>query len=289
VERLSDLGADAAARCAVRRIRIPGSFHTGSEQFVQWWIQGKESNGYSYTLAELAKAFGVEPRLHHATKRAFVEGEQPKNKRNRGWQRLASYRLREFRMLRSTRGGFSQGCRNHAALTYAFLLRCSGVSSQDAASEVALMGAECRPPLPSSACRAAIKSAYGRGFMKVCDQTLADWLDITPEESRMLPQRASGRRLPTASRFALETAPAVQMATDTSREARHAMILRLVSRSGQVPPSRIMACRLSEVGFPIGFVQVSKDYQALHLESRRTKRISQNRTDYVKPLELNSL
>jgi hypothetical protein len=255
---------------------------------VQWWIQGKESGGYSYTLAELAKAFGVGQTLHHATKKAFIEGEKPKNKRNRGWQRLASYRLREFRMLRSARGGFFKGCRNHAALVYAFLLRCSGVSREDAASEVASMGAECHPPLPLSACRATIKSAFGRSLTKLRDQTISDWLDITPEESQLLPHRANGNRLPAASRFGSAVAPATQMAADSCKEARHAMILRLV-KSGNVPPCRAMARRLSEIGFPVGFVQVSKDYRALRLESQRTKRLGQNHANSAKPLEFNSL
>jgi hypothetical protein len=60
------------------------------------------------------------------------------------------------------------------------------------------------------------------------------------------------------------------MATDTSRQARHALILR-ITQMGDVPPCRTMACRLTELGFPIGFVQVSKDYRALGLQTNRTK------------------
>jgi len=61
------------------------------------------------------------------------------------------------------------------------------------------------------------------------------------------------------------------------------MILRLV-KSGTVPPCRAMARLLSEIGFPVGFVQVSKDYRALHLESQRTKRLGQNRTNSARNL-----
>jgi hypothetical protein len=50
-----------------------------------------------------------------------------------------------------------------------------------------------------------------------------------------------------------------------------------------------MARRLSEIGFPVGFVQVSKDYRALRLESQRTKRLGQNHANSAKPLEFNSL
>ena len=43
----------------------------------------------------------------------------------------------------SVGGGFLQGCRNLAALIYAFLLRCSGVPRENATVEVALLGAAC--------------------------------------------------------------------------------------------------------------------------------------------------
>ena len=65
-------------------------------------------------------------------------------------------------------------------------------------------------------------------------------------------------------------------------EARRAMILRLVQESGQGPPCRAMARLMSENGFSVGFVQVAKDYQALRLESQRTKRLMQNRTASAK-------
>jgi len=176
-------------------------------------------------------------------------------------------------MLRSARAGFSQGCRNHAALVYAFLLRCSGVPKANAAAELGLLGAECHPPLGLAPCMAAIKTAFGRRFSKLCDQTISDWLDITPEESQILPGRMNGHRLPAASRFGAKAAGelAAGRAKDTRRDDRRAMILRLVNHSGRVPPSRAMARLLSEMGFPVGFVQVSKDYKALRLKSQRSK------------------
>ena len=129
--------------------------------------------------------------------------------------------------------------------------------------------------MPPAASFVGLSSRYQIGFRrrftKLRDQTISDWLDVTPEESQLLPQRANGSRFPPASRFALEAAPAARMATDTCKGARHAMILRLVNHSGQVPPCRAMARLLNDIGFPVGFVQVSKDYRALSLKSQRTK------------------
>jgi hypothetical protein len=52
-------------------------------------------------------------------------------------------------------------------------------------------------------------------------------------------------------------------------------------------PCRAMARLLAENGFPVGFVQVAKDYQALRLESQRTRRLRQNRTASTKYQTLN--
>lgn len=104
----------------------------------------------------------------------------------------------------------------------------------------------------------------------------------------MLPERASGYRLPVASRFkpAVSDANLVRVPASARIEARHEMILRLVEQSGRVLPYRPMARLLSENGFAVSFVQVAKDYQTLRLESQRTKRLLQNRTASTKYVTL---
>ncbi len=181
-ERLAHMGADLGARDPARHIRVPGSLHSGGEQFVQWWIQGADRRGYMYTLSDLARLFGVQQRkLTQRIRRAFVESNPRKR---RGWQALAARRLRDFECLRAMRGGgFDEGCRNYAALVYAWLLRCNGSKRDEAERQVRRMGSECRGPLSAGAVRRAVKTAYGKTIRKVRDQKLSDWLHISPDES----------------------------------------------------------------------------------------------------------
>jgi hypothetical protein len=72
VDRLARIGADAAARDAVRHIRIPGSFNTAGEQFVKWLLPlNQHGTTFTYTLADLTAFFGVEERpVHHRVQAA---------------------------------------------------------------------------------------------------------------------------------------------------------------------------------------------------------------------------
>src|ERR1019366_102151 len=103
-----------------------------------------------------------------------------------GWVALNRRRLREFSLLRSMRGGFSKGCRNNAAMIYAWLLRTNGESRHEAAGEVNLMGTECHPRLTPSACRDAVKTGFGPRMARMLDQPISDRLNVTPSEAAML-------------------------------------------------------------------------------------------------------
>jgi hypothetical protein len=103
-----------AARDAARHLRIAGSINTGSETTVEWWIQGANHSGYIHSLPELAKLFRATPtRRHHGELVAHTPAKR------RGWVALNSRRLRDFNTLRALRGGFSEGCRNNAAISIA--------------------------------------------------------------------------------------------------------------------------------------------------------------------------
>jgi hypothetical protein len=174
--RLAQLGADLGAQDAARHIRIPGSLHTGSERHVEWWIQGAAAS--IYTLPQLAQFFGVEVhKLNRRVRRVFHEdGKQHKSRgKRRGWEALNARRLREFVQLKAMRGGgFEITCRNHAALIYAWLLRCNSWSRGDATHEVMRMASECHPRLTAAECRGALQTGFGRRMRKMTDQTIAD-------------------------------------------------------------------------------------------------------------------
>jgi hypothetical protein len=270
-ERLATLGSDPCARDAARYLRVPGSLHTGSEQYARWWIQGEGPRTYSYSLAELCRLFDVSPPMRHHREVVAINPTRSEAKR-RGWVALNARRLREFDLIREFRGGFSEGARNIAALFYAWFLRCNGVKCDEAAAYVRKLGSECHPPLSPRECVGAIKTAYSWNRVKdqkpiwMRDQTIADGLAVTPEEVATLDLRlppAGGRQGPP------DPAPAEVRAK--SIQERRAEIARIIAELGKIPTARDMGRRLIEAGFRGNHRTVLMDYAALGVESSRTR------------------
>ncbi len=269
-ERLARIGADAAARDCLRLTRVPGSVHTGAGRRTKYWIQLDErGQSATYTLDELAEAFGVDQTLTSTARRAFAESTLPPGSHLRGHAQLNARRLREFEVLRSVRGGaFVAGHRNHAALVYAWLLRRSGADRETVLREVEALGRKCRPALDESSVRGAVKSAFGRGqgrifgIWRLRDQTIADWLHITPAEADLL------ERMPCASHF---RSVDVTVVDPLSPERRRRLIRDHIDRAGGAPTCRRMAELLAADGYAISRQQVLRDYRAMAIQTGREK------------------
>jgi hypothetical protein len=128
------------------------------------------------------------------------------------------------------------------------------------------MAANCRPPLSASQCRDAIKTGFGRKMRKMLDQTLSDWLTITPSESEML------ERLPPATRFQPHriagVAPKPEPVRGAAAQGRRFTILEIVAKlDGKVPPCREMVRLLEEHGIGASHVTISHDYKQLDLKT----------------------
>jgi hypothetical protein len=266
VQRFATIGADPSGKDAARHVRIPGSLHTGSEEYVEWWIQGRDAEAYSYSLTQLCALFGVEIPRRHAVERAATDDVRKKCRR--GWVALNSRRLRDFNLLREMRGGFSEGCRHYAAWVYAHLLRTNGVPRDDAAVQVNLMGGECHPPLTPSACRSAVKTGFGKKWIRLLDQTIADYLGITPEEAGFLGFPAANRYLP-ANPAPPKPRPSEEQARSVL--ARREKIIAIIAEIGSAPPVREMGRRLIEAGFRGNHQTVQCDYVALGIRTERTR------------------
>ena len=200
-QRFATIGADLAAKDVARLARVPGSVHTVSSVPVKYWLQLDERRcGFTYTLPQLAAYFPVEAVVDRprAVRDALTESANP-NKR-RGWEAMHRRRLADFQILYAIRGGFEEGCRNNGALIYAWLLKCNRTRRVEVETVVLAFGAKCRPPLSPADCRHAVRSAYARKgdgkacFARMLDQTISDWLRVTPEESRLM-------KFPPASQF----------------------------------------------------------------------------------------
>jgi hypothetical protein len=153
----------------------------------------------------------------------MLETERPLGEWHRGHAQLNARRLREFSLLREIRGSFAEGCRNRALLIYAWLLRCSRMSPEAILREGHSMGAEWRPPLSVGEIRQAVKTATGRKFTRLRDQTISDWLDITP------PERECLEKLPASTRFGRKA----RVVPESSRRVEgKAAILQIVQEGG---------------------------------------------------------
>ena len=260
-ERLTSLGVDAGAHDGVRLLRVPGSINSLSTDRprVKVWIQTSEHcKPYSYTLDGLARFFrSAPPDLAPVGRKALLDRNRVAGNGARGIAQLNARRLREFSVLRAMRGGFSEGCRHYALLIYAWLLRCNRVEPDVILSEALALAAECRPPLSEVEARQAVKTARKRGFLRMCDQTISDWLGVTQEESAYL------ERLPPASRFRRQENAASQKSREVERRAALGQILQ--ERSA-VPSCREMVRLLRERQIHVSHTQVLRDYKALAIK-----------------------
>lgn len=274
-DHLAHLGSDA--HDALRLIRVPGSVHSVAGARVRYFVQADDAaRCYEYTLDELAAHFGVKSQ-ETCQCRAVTTPPRSMSRRSRGPKALTEYRVRDFlRLLDLRQGGFDKGCRNHAALYYAWLLKCQRTPIDEALDRVTKLGRACRPPLSPAECRGAVKSGYNRTWRSniagpiarhappsIKYQTVSDWLDVTPQEAKLL------TKYPVASRYLVDQwRSEAPITRQHAREMRHAAIRHLVTPGSVVPTLRQMKQLLTSMGHPVSLMTVKKDYDVLRLGKR---------------------
>ena len=274
-KRLAQLGSDKNASNPVRYIRMPGSLNTKSGTVVAWDIQLDDKYEMRlYTVSGLSEQLGTQSATTISEPKHQGNGGAPDNpvglKRGQaGWQALRARRFSDFLELWKVRGSFRTGCRNNAVFYYSILLAQWGIPIQKAKTAAEQLNAACRPPLKQTTVHFTVRSAYSHKYKKLYDQTIADWLDITPTEASSLQCNV------TATRFNLEKdnpAPKPKrIDEDTARiTGRQAAILQIISEGkGLVPSSRKMAAQLRARGLTVEHVTVSTDYKALGLKTKQ--------------------
>jgi hypothetical protein len=256
IDRLLALGADPAARDAARYIRIPGSLNTSSENTIEWWIQGSEDGGHVYDLFELAKRLRITP-----TQRLKREVKTRNPAKRRGLEAMMAERWREFCQVWAMRGRFSDGCRHNAVKIYAWLLRYRGLPQGAILRSLTVFGRECQPKLTDSEIAVAWK--YDK-IRKMRDQTISNWLFITPPEAAKLISLAP------EARFKQEI-PSLPKPRDLQRIAvrhRRTVIKLIIEEVGWVPSVRKMSELLKAKGVTATFKTVSSDYIEVGIESK---------------------
>lgn len=259
--RLWDLGADTQALDAARVTRVPGSRNSKAAATVSYWPQRDDGGQLPlYTLPALASILELPTTSTRAlrSRSSSLLSERQLAQRRRAAPRRWLHLREDLVALWQSRGGFAQGCRNRAALYYAFVLRCLGTPIGQITQTVRRLAAECRPPLSAREAEKAVTVALGMqarlaGGALSYQRFRAD-LQVTPQEAVHLhcgKQSASfgpeplGRPTPSA---------------------RHTQIQAIIAaHQGQIPPVRRMAALLTEAGFRVQRSTVQRDYGVLQL------------------------
>lgn len=275
IQKLAPLGADLQCSDGAKYIRVPGSFRTDQETQVWWSIQGNGSQGFSYTLWELADLVGVQCRRTVSAEVTIREAERKLPKRYSGWVAAKEAQLCVIETLISLRaGGFVKGYRRKGALVYAMALYHTGRTRQEAFAAVREYGQGCTPVFAAGDCDDQTKSGY-KGF-RWSYLKIASELGVTRGEAEIISQRI-GHVFPCADGELIQVVRANGRLTQSQAlTLRRSTILRIVSEEG-VLPCRVMFQRLRAEGVEIGnYVSVSTDYQALGLVSPRAGRLRSN-------------
>jgi hypothetical protein len=257
--RLSSLAPDA--KDAARITRVPGSLNGKSGARVSCLVQTDAAGRLlTYTLAEIGAFLGVSERGTPARPKATLT-EAGKAAKRPGYTAMQANRLRQFQSLRALRGGFSDGCRNRAAMLYVLILRQNGIPPVEIEKCVEELARECHPPLRRCACRDALRG--GRKHRRISDRLIADWLLITPDEAAQLEGWSTASHYPTC-------APPPSPTRADRTDARRRLIREIVTESGgRVLPTRAMVEALDQFGQKASPQTVATDYGAMGLRASR--------------------
>ena len=159
-------------------------------------------------------------------------------------------------------------------MLYVVFMLKNGFGQDAIMDNASRFGAECHPPLSEREIRGAVASAQNakQPHRRFTDQTISDWLQISPKESALLETWGP------ASCFRSTAIAAEKRPTRYERmKARRDAITKIVGQADRVPSVREMVTILREqYSESASHVTVEADYHALTLvsesEAKRRKR-----------------
>lgn len=290
-KRLAGLGSDAAALHPATVTRIPGSVSRKTHRRVAWMpCFDDDGQPFVYTLSGLATALGMRPAqptiIEH---RPQADPDRPKDPARielgrRGhparWDRFLSV----LDQLRRMRGGWRVGTRTKAVHLVAHGCRARGWDRSRCMEELRRhldgMDQPAGDQLKDADLRRILKSTSRPRAGGVRWQTVADQLDISPEESAVLSTKTS--RIPPARRH--DQLPQMPAVPPEERQRRRRIVVAeilnryMAAREGMeerwlVPTTAVLRELLIEAGHEgASDKTLLKDLEALgHPSPRRHK------------------
>lgn len=194
-ERCSEIGSDPSTKHGATVSRIPGSINTRAGfQRVGYMIPAdSRGNVFQYTLEEMDN-FLRPARKTSRTVNGRIEGKKPDRIKARGWRGRWSTLLTRLERLRNYRRGWKVGTRDNALLYVATALKGMGASKDQVKATMREHLEEMDHPVGDRISFADAmykwkKATFANGGPS--NQTVADALNVTPDEAAMLSREKS--------------------------------------------------------------------------------------------------
>jgi len=230
--RLAKLGSDPAALHPATVTRVPGSYSRKAHRRVAW-MASYDDHGkpFVYTLPELENALGIKPKTVTVIDAPPADPDRPKDPARielgrRGYPARWTRYLAVLDQLRRMRGGWRVGTRTKAIHLVAHGCRARGWDDKRCLEELSRhldgMDQPAGDQLKTKDLRRILKSTTRPRAGGVQWQTVADTLDITPEESAVLSTKTS--RIPPARRH--DQLPQLPTVPPEERQRRRRSLVR---------------------------------------------------------------
>ena len=269
-ERLASLHVDPDSRDAARVARVPGSLHRKAQRRVAYMLTRDDaSQPFVYTLPELVDFLDLSIRpLPWSIKKEVspelsARGLKGYQARWQGvWEQIAT-------LCAMRGGGFKEGRRYTSIKTCVRVMRNLKRDEKEVETVAIDLAKNCitkngtPAPLPQKDLIDALKAGTKAGMIP--NQKISDQLDITPEESTILPT------LPAASQYRDgEPPPNLYLSRKEKTERRRQHISRYVATHG-LPTLRVMNEILEPLGLDASTKTIRDDYAALGIKNPRAK------------------
>lgn len=275
LEKFGAAGSDGRAINQTQITRVPGSVNSKSEKAVKWYVHGEGAKPVTYTLRDLGERLKI-----RFNEKGYTSAQRKLPQNARGHQALYKSRHAQFEFLRQSRGGgFHEGTRHNALMVYAKLLKGMKVPDDELLSRLEELARSCHPPFPEDdAVKVGVSMLERTHLMKLKNETIADYLDITLDEHKALQDAHGDKALPPSANYRtqLETDEPAENPAKLAKQERIKARRRALFAAYERNPNatiRELSATLKRAGFDASHRTVFLDLQTLGLDTEaKTKR-----------------
>ena len=274
------IGSDPATKHAASVTRIPGSINSKNAARVSYSFHVNAYTGkpYQYTLPDmeaimLCRQTALPAPVHRIASASVVDAETRKAKQ-RGWRGRWQHVLVLLGCLRDMRGGWKVGHRSSAIFYVSIALKALHATPEAAKRELLEhLDAMEQPAGDKMTIEKALKGWRSLERQKnggASHQTIADALDVTPNEAALLSVHRSRMPFPCASRFG-EALPASAKLSAAARSSQRRHAIKGICEAAGVPiTGALVQQHLEAIGLGAAPATILRDMKQLGYASALT-------------------